>query len=314
MFGAIKTGFRQGSVAAVAVTLVAAAVGVAAQQAPPGGQRTPAGPSGQRTPGGPPAAEQPAGPQKPYVPLAASTLAARPDAYIGEWVTVTATVDQVLGKTAFTLDQDRTRSTGKDVLVLPRWLHDAVELNAYVTVIGEVVKFDPAALAKRSAEYPYDLPPDVAAKFQGKPVILAKSVINPAMVDLARWIPPPMTPEEEALDKAMKGVGGANGALRKGLQASDAAMVKTQNEILAKAFSDAEAFFKRRGNSDAVKWAQDARGIVATIEKAAAAANWAEVKAGADNLGKMCQTCHAAYRERGEDGTFYLKPKDGSKP
>ena len=54
-----------------------------------------------------------------------------------------AIVDQTLSPTAFSVDQDKTKSTGKDVLVLAPRLNEPIELNTYVTVIGEVVKFDP---------------------------------------------------------------------------------------------------------------------------------------------------------------------------
>ena len=53
-----------------------------------------------------------------------------------------AIVDQTLSPVAFSVDQDKTKSTGKDVLVLAPRLNEPVELNTYVTVIGEVVKFD----------------------------------------------------------------------------------------------------------------------------------------------------------------------------
>ena len=52
------------------------------------------------------------------MPLAASTLANKPEAYYGEMVTVTATVDAVLSKSAISIDQDKTKSTGKEILVL----------------------------------------------------------------------------------------------------------------------------------------------------------------------------------------------------
>ena len=120
--------------------LVTAASPRAEQGAPPGGAK----PQGA-TPAAPPAAPaaQPAPPQKPLVPLVASTLAAKPDTYYGENVTLMAIVDQTLSPTAFSVDQDKTKSTGQDVLVLAPRLNEPVELNTYVTVIGEVVKFDP---------------------------------------------------------------------------------------------------------------------------------------------------------------------------
>jgi cytochrome c556 len=151
----------------------------------------------------------------------------------------------------------------------------------------------------------------VVAKYQGKPAILANAVINANMIDLAKFIPPPMTPEEAAYDKIMKAVGPANAALRKGMEGSNADIVKTNTEVLKKSFVDVEAFWKTRGKADAMKFAQEARKAAELIELAAAAGKWDEVKAHTNTLGQQCAGCHGVYRERGEDGSFFMKP--GSK-
>ena len=184
---------------------------------------------------------------------------------------MTGTIDQTLGKLlAFSVDQDRTKSTGKDVLVIPARLNEPIEANTYVTVIGDVIEFDPAEVTKRNRTLPPDLTPDVIAKFQGKPAILATAVINAAMIDVAKFIPPPLSPEESAFDKTMKAVSAANGALRKGMDGTNAELVKTNSEILKKSFNETEAFWKTRGKADAVKFAVDARKAVELIEVAAA--------------------------------------------
>jgi cytochrome c556 len=235
----------------------------------------------------------------------ASTLAAKPDTFIGENVTLMATVDQTLSPTAFSVDQDKTKSTGQDVLVLAPRLNEPVEVNTYVTVIGEVVKFDPAdaKVKDRLAGFA----PDALAKFTGKPAIVATSVINAAMNDVARRLPPRMTTEEEAFQKVMQKVGAANGAMRGIIEKSDANGAKEQAAALKAAFVATEAFFKPHGKADAMGWAQDARKSAEAIEIAAAAGKWEEVKATAGSMGKMCQTCHTAYRERYDDGAFRVK-------
>src|SRR5829696_4182887 len=68
---------------------------------------------------------------QPIVPIAVSALTATPDKYIGTSVTLTAAVEQRYGPTAFSIDQDRTRSAA-DVLVLASVLTAAVEPNSYV--------------------------------------------------------------------------------------------------------------------------------------------------------------------------------------
>ncbi len=268
------------------------------QPAPQGGQ--PAAPQG--APQGAPAAAP-----RAIVPVAASSVANNPDAYVGENVAMTAAVEQSLSRTAFSVDQDKTKTTGKDVLVLAPRLNEPVELNSYVTVIGELIKFDPYEIAKRWKNIPLDLPADVAAKYLGKPVVLATSVINGASNDLARRLPPPMSPEEVAYSKVMQQVQPAFGALRKGVDAKDTNMANQNAAVLRQAFTQVEAFFKAKKVADAMQWAGDARKLVEGIEKAAAEARWEEATASAGNLQKACATCHGVYRERFDDGSFRMK-------
>jgi hypothetical protein len=251
----------------------------------------------------------PAAPTKALVPVAASTLATKPDAYVGEFVTVSATVEKGLSKLAFIIDQDRTKSTGQEVLVLAQRMSDAVEPNGFITVIGELMKYDATATAEKAKakNITIDAPAEVLSGWAGKPVILASSVINAKMQDLARFVPPPTTPEEQAFDKTMKGVAGAFGALRKGIDGKNADMVKENGDTLVKAFTETEAFMKTRKLADATKIAGDARTMVLGIAKAGAAGSWDEAKAAGDNLAKVCGTCHTPYRERLEDGSYRFK-------
>jgi cytochrome c556 len=278
---------------------------------PSGGQPS-GGQQGAAQPGAPQqGGAQPAVPQKALVPIAASTLVATPDAYYGEPVSLAGVVDQNLSRTAFSVDQDRTKSTGKDVLVLAPNLQRHVDPNTYVTVIGEVVKFDPAALGAKLKEYKLDLAPDVAVKYVGRPVVIATSVIDTAGNDVAKRLPPPMTAEEETYQKLMKQVGSSNGALRKAIEGSDAKLAAENSAVLKKTFADVETFWKGRRKNDAADWAEDARKLSENIERSVAAGRWDEVKAHAGTLGKACQACHGAYRERFDDGSFRIK-KDGT--
>jgi cytochrome c556 len=235
------------------------------------------------------------------VPLVASTLAAKPDAHYGEtsrrwpsWIN--------LSPTAFSVDQDKARAQGR-----PR-AGAAPERTAggehHVTVIGEVV-FDPADAKVKDRLTGFA--PDALAKFAGKPAVVATNVINAAMNDVARRLPPKMTTEEEAFQKVMQKVGQANGAFRGIIEKSDVKGAQEQAAALKQAFVATEAFFKPHGKADAIGWAQDARKSAESIEVAATAGKWDEVKATSGSLGKMCQTCHTAYRERYDDGSFRAK-------
>lgn len=246
-------------------------------------------------------------PARPIVPVAASTLAKNPAPYVGELVAVTATVEQVLSKLAFTVDQDRSKSSTEDVLVFARVLNEPVQPNTYVHIVGEVVRFDPAALGAKTKDYPIDLPPAAVEKYKGRPAVLATNVITSSGVDLARRLPPPMSPEEVTYQKVMRQVQTAQAELRKAIEASDVNLAKGNAAILRQAFASTEAFWKGKNKADAVGWAQEGRKHAETIEKAAAAGKWDEVKAAATPLGQVCGTCHSVYRERFDDGSFRIK-------
>ena len=114
--------------------------------------------------------------------------------------------------------------------------------------------------------------------------------------------------KEVDLDATMKKVQPAFGAVRKSIEAMDAKMASENATILKTAFGDAAKFFEAKGKHDAHGWAMDAQKVADTIATAAAASKWDEAKASAGNLGKTCQTCHTAYREKAEDGTYRMKP------
>jgi cytochrome c556 len=290
---------------ALAVTIFLASLALGAQGGGSQQQQPPSVPPAP-TPA-PPPPPPPGTPTKALVPIAASTLAAHTDKYIGEFVSLTGTVERSIGKMAFSVDQDAQKSTGKEVVVLMRHLSGTIEPQTYVTIIGQVVKYDPAEFTGTFKEWAEALPPDAAPKYTGTPVVIATSVINVAGIDVMRRLPPPMTADEEAYQKIMKQVGTANAALRKGMEASDVKLATENAALLRQAFSETESFWKKRSRNDAITWAQDAKKLSDTIHRAAAAGKWDEVKASATTLGQACQSCHAAHRERFDDGSFRIK-------
>jgi cytochrome c556 len=246
------------------------------------------------------------GPQA-LVPVAASTLAANPDQFVGMTVTLTAPVEQRYGAAAFSVDQDRARSSAQDVLILAPLLNAPVEPNAYVTVIGEVVKFDSAEVAARMKDQVPALAPEVAARYRGRAAIIATSVINEAMTDLAKRLPPPMSPEELALSKVMKQVGPGFTALRAAATASNGADASAQSAALVKLFGEAAAFWKLQARPDAIQWTEDAKAGSAAIGAAAAKGDWDAVKTAVPKLQAVCGSCHGIYRERLDDGSYRFK-------
>ena len=301
---------------ALAVTIFLASLAVGAQGGGAGTQQQPKPPAAPAQPPAQPPAPAPPPPGTPtkaLVPIAASTLAANPEAYVGEFVSLTGTVEQSIGKMAFSVDQDPKQSTGKDVVVLMRHLSGTIDPQTYVTVIGQVVKYEPAEFANTFKEWADALPREAAGNYTGKPVVIATSVINVAGIDVMRRLPPPMTADEEAFQKIMKQVGTSNAAMRKGMEASDVKLAAENAVLLRQAFTEAETFWKRRSRTDAVTWAQDAKKLSDTIHRAAVAGKWDEVKTSATTLGQTCQSCHAAHRERFDDGSFRIKKPTTSK-
>ena len=284
------------------VSAVALAMSLGAIQAPT------VPPAGQTQP---PAPGMPAGrgarPPQALVPVAASSLAANPDQFVGMTVTLTAPVEQRYGAAAFSVDQDRAKSSAQDVLILAPLLNAPVEPNAYVTVIGEVVKFDSVETAARMKDAMPALAPDVAAKYRGRAAIIATSVINGAMTDLARRLPPPMSPEELALSKVMKQVGPGFTALRAAATATKGPDTVTQAAALAKLFGEAAAFWKLQARPDAIQWTEDAKTASAGIETAAGKGDWDAVKTAVPKLQAVCGSCHGVYRERLDDGSYRFK-------
>src|SRR5262245_59527875 len=246
---------------------------------------------------------------RPLVPMAASSLLLNPDAHYGENVSLMAAVESVLSKTAFTVDQDKAKATGKEVLIIAPTLTGVVQPNTYVTVTGEVVKFDPSEVARKLKGYTLDIAPDVVAKFHGHPAVFATAVITPGLLDIAKRVLPPMTPAEQAYSKLMKGVGSAFPALRTGLDNSNAAAAKENVAILKKSFVEVQAFWKERGTADALGWAQEASKHTDSIEAAVNAAKWDDAKTATTNLQQLCTICHNAYRERQDDWSYRIKSK-----
>jgi len=307
-----------------AFAVIVVGVGLSAQQPPaPRPTEQPAQPpaeaAGRGQRGGQPAGLQPAAPPaKPLIPVATNTVNAHPDTYYGQGVTITAAVEQILSKSAFAVDQRRVAgapapSKPTDVLVLVPTLQSPVDAKSYVTVMGELVKFDPAEVAKKAKDYKIDLPPDAIAKYTGRPALIATSVITDKFVDLAKRLPPPMTADEEALSKVMKPLPPALAALRTAVDGSKSEDAAKNAAVLKQGFTDIEAFWKPK-KPDAAQWAHDARVKVEVIQAAVAAGKWEDAKAAVPAVQQACGTCHNTYRERFDDGSFRIKTAEVKKP
>ena len=224
----------------------------------------------------------PAPAPKPLIPASASSIAANPQQYLGQLLTVYAAVERIVSSTTFTIDQDPGKpGVGEVEVLVPSWTIPPTP-NTYVTVIGEL------------------------GLMNGRPAIKATSVLDSKMVDLARKALPPLTPEEQAFDAVMKKVQPAFAALRTAVNESNGEAVKAQAAVLKHAFGDTEVFFKQRGKADAQKWAAEAR-MQAEALDAASAGKWDDAKASVTALQQSCSSCHAVYRERQDDGSYRIR-------
>lgn len=246
-------------------------------------------------------------PAPALVPLTASTLLAFPERYEGMSVTVTAVTVKSLSATTFAVNQHTAVMPPGDLLVIAPTLAEAPKPDAYITVIGQAVAFDPADVEKRLPSYKLDLPADLIAKYRGKPAVIATVVLTPDLKDLAKKPLPPPTAAENAFDEVMKQVNPAMTALRVSLGASEAAGVKKSTTTLRKLFGDTKTFFTDRGTIDAVALAANALKSIDAIDAAATAGKWADATAASTELGGFCNTCHTAHRVRMDDGTYRVK-------
>lgn len=251
-------------------------------------------------------AQQPATPAN-LIPLTAASFAAQPERYAGQTVAIYATMDQAMTATVFMVDQNPKASGAGQVLVIAPNLSKAPAAGEYLTIVGEALLFDPAVIATKAKGYRLDIDPSTLTRHLGKPAVLATAVVDKAMTDLAKYVPPPMTPEEEAFDAVMKQVNPTFGDLRKALDAKDAAGAKKHGEALRGFFTSTQQFFAARKTADAQQWAGEAATHVQTALTGAAAGNWPAAVEAAGKIQPLCQTCHTAHRDRLEDGSYRVK-------
>ncbi len=240
------------------------------------------------------------------VPTSASSILAHPEQYVGQQVSLLGTVEKSITKTTFTMVQGKTPMK-QDLLVIAPNLQSSPDVSAYVTVVGDAIKFDPAEVTRRLRGYTLDLPPDLVEKYKGQPVVLATAVINAANTDIAKKPIAPPAADEVALDNIMKQVSPGFTALRVSLDSSTTTTALEKAKELKGYFGDVQAVFTKRSLSDAAGWAGDAQKLADTIGMAASAGKWDDAKTAATTLNGLCGQCHTARRERLDDGTYRIK-------
>jgi len=123
---------------------------------------------------------------KPIEPVVVSMLSGNPDAYYGRSVSLAGFVAERLSGSAWLVQQDASSGTAARILILTPPLTGPVVVHARVTVLGEVVRLDPAALARWSTTDAPVLPPEIVEKYRGTPTVLATAVIDAAGAELIK--------------------------------------------------------------------------------------------------------------------------------
>ena len=115
------------------------------------------------------------------------------------------------------------------------------------------------------------------------------------------------TPED--LDKAMKKIGPANGAMNKAIKSMAWSDARKQAAIIEEALVDAHNFWVVKKKDDAVKMSSDAMAKVKALKGTldAASPDSATVMAAAKEFASSCLGCHKVYREQDANQQFVLK-------
>jgi len=103
----------------------------------------------------------------------------------------------------------------------------------------------------------------------------------------------------------MKAAAANTGALKKALDAKSDADAGAAAKKLEGVFGDVAEYWEKRGDaSDAVGFAKEAQSAAKEI---ASASQGDDTSASFGKLGAACKNCHAAHREKAEDGTWKIK-------
>lgn len=111
------------------------------------------------------------------------------------------------------------------------------------------------------------------------------------------------------LDKAMKKLGPANGALNKAIKSAAWADAKKQVAIVEEALEDAHNFWVVKKQDAAVKMSKDAMSKADALEDLldTSSPDSAAVMAAAKDFASSCLGCHKAFREQDANQQFVLK-------
>ena len=224
----------------------------------------------------------------------------------------TRTVEKTLAPTAFSVDQDKTKSTGKEVIVA----RAAAARAGRAQYLRHRDRRSGQARRRRDRQArarpaPPDCPPTCSRKYQGKPVILATAVINAALTDLAQVH---SAADDAGRSGPRQGHEGVGAGQRRAAQRRSTHRTPSWSRPTPRFWPRRSPRPKRsgraRGKADAVKFAQTARdGRRRPSNRRPRPGNWNDVKTHDTTLGQQCASCHGVIASAVEDGSFCIKPR-----
>jgi cytochrome c556 len=111
----------------------------------------------------------------------------------------------------------------------------------------------------------------------------------------------------EEFEKSMKAAGATFGPLNKSIAAGAFDDVAAGAKKMEAVFATSEKFWTERGTADAIQWSKDGGAAAKALSAAAAAKDADAAKAAFGKAAATCKGCHAAHREKLEDGTYKIK-------
>lgn len=111
----------------------------------------------------------------------------------------------------------------------------------------------------------------------------------------------------DAYVKNMKDTNAAVRSLKDNVESKNWTGAATDAAKLKTLFAETQAFWEKKGASDAVTAAKTGATSAAELETAAKAKNESGVMSAQKTLASTCKTCHDAHRERLPDGSSEIK-------
>lgn len=108
--------------------------------------------------------------------------------------------------------------------------------------------------------------------------------------------------QDDDYSKWMKTIGAANGSLRKNLEAKNGEAASADAKKIQEALSQVHVYWQKKGSSDAMKFAMDARDGFGEVAQLAAGGKFDDAGAAVKKVSANCAGCHNAHREKVTDG------------